>query len=154
MGISVTDYDALLSLHTLSFTSIAHWVSSQTDQLIVCCRVCHHTPRILLKFCSAPPLFAFEFSAHPTLILDNIFKVQIGNRTVYYTLAAIIYYSQSHFTAQIVTRDSWVWFYDGMSLTNPMVNPTLEYVSSINSSLFTKQICRDAHSCAAIYSSI
>ena len=148
------DYDALLSLHTSSFTSIAHWVSSQTDQPTVRCRVCRHAASVFLEFCSAPPLFAFEFSAHPTLVLDNIFKVQIGNRTVSYTLSAIIYYSQSHFTSQIITRDGRVWFYDGMSLTNPTVDPTLEYISSINSPLFTKQICRDAQSCAAIYSLI
>ena len=139
-GLHGNGYNALLSLEIVSFTSIAHWMLSRAELSSMHCPVCRHFASVHLKFCMSPPLFAFEFSARPNLVLDHIFTVQIENRVVTYTLAAIIYYSQYHFTTQIITKDGQVWFYDGMSIADPTVNPTLEYITSINNPSFTVQM--------------
>jgi hypothetical protein len=50
-----------------------------------------------------------------------------------YTLLAVIYdYADEHFTAQIVTRDGRMWYYDGLALINLDIQPILEEVGSIH----------------------
>jgi len=65
-------------------------------------------------------------------------------------LAAVIYYGNSHFTAQIVTADGRTWFYDGMEITDPNIQPTLEYVGTIHSQP-NMNVCRGREASALIY---
>ena len=145
--------EALLSAAATRFTSIAQWVSLDTEQTTACCSVCQHPVSIRLKFCKMPPLLAFEFSAQPTIDIDHTLNVRLENcvQRRQYSLVAVIYYSHNHFTTQIITQDARVWFYDGMSITNPTVNPTLNCVGSINDPSFSVQVCRGGTPCAALY---
>ena len=134
---------ALLSAAVTQFTSISQWVSSNTEQTTACCTACQHPVSIQLRFCRMPPLLAFEFLAQPAIDIDHMLNVQIkdSDRIQRYSLAAVIYYSNHHFTTQIITRDGRVWFYDGMLITNPTVEPTLDCVGSINDPSFSVQGC-------------
>ena len=143
------DSIALFSAAATPFTSIAQWVSTDTEQTTALCSVCQHPASIRLKFCRTPPLLAFEFSAQPTISIVHTFSVRLENRVQNYSLAAVIYYSHEHFTTQIITRDGRVWFYDGMLIT-PTV-PTLNCVGSINDPSFSLQVCRGGTPCAALY---
>jgi hypothetical protein len=146
------DFDALLSAAATPFTSIAQWVSTDTEQTTALCSVCQYPVSIRLKFCTTPPLLVFEFSAQPTIDIVHSFSVQLENCIQKnYSLAAVIYYSHNHFTTQIITRDGRVWFYDGMLITDPTVEPTLVCVGSINDASFSLQVCRGGTPCAAIY---
>ena len=145
------DSEALLSAAVTRFTSIAQWVSSDTEQTTARCSVCQHSVSIRLKFCRMPPLLAFEFSAQPTIDIVHTLNVQLENHVQRYSLAAVIYYSHSHFTTQIITQDGRVWFYDGMLITDPRAEPTLECVGSINDPSFSVQVCRGRTPCAALY---
>ena len=60
----------------------------------------------------------------------------------------MVQYSQNHFTTQIITQDGCVWFYDGMSITDLTMEPTLVCVGSINCPSFSVQICRGGTPCA------
>ena len=142
---------ALLSAAVTRFTSIAQWVSTATEQTTARCSVCRHPISIRLKFCRAPPLLAFEFSAQPTIGINHSLNVQLENCVQKYSLAAVIYFIHNHFTTQIITRDGRVWFYDGMSITNPTVEPTLDFAGSINDPSFSVQACRGGIPCAALY---
>jgi len=126
-------------------------VSPATDQTTALCSVCQHPISIRLKFCRPPPLLAFEFSAQPTIGIDHSLNVQLENHVQKYSLTAIIYFIHNHFTTQIITRDGRVWFYDGMSITNPTVEPTLDFAGSINDPSFSVQACRGGIPCAALY---
>ena len=146
------DSDALLSAAATPFTSIAQWVSTGTEQTTALCSVCQYPNSIRLKFCTTPPLLAFEFSAQPTIGIVHSFSVQLENSIQKnYSLAAVIYYSNNHFTTQIITRDGRVWFYDGMLIADLTVDPTLVCVGSINDTSFSMQVCRGGSPCAAIY---
>ena len=48
-------------------------------------------------------------------------------------------------------QDGRVWFYDGMSIANPTVEPTLDFAGSINDPSFSVQACRGGIPCAALY---
>ena len=143
--------EALLCAAATRFTSIAQWVSLDTEQTTPHCSVCQHQVSIRLNFCRTPPLLAFEFSAQPLIGIDHVLNVRLENRVQRYSLAAVIYYSHNHFTTQIITQDGRVWFYDGMSIINPTVEPTLRCVGSINDPYFSVQVCRGGTPCAAIY---
>ena len=144
--------EAILSAAATQYTSIAQWVSSDTEQTTALCSICQHPVSIRLKFCGTPPLLAFEFSAQPTIRIVHTLNVQLENHIQkFYSLAAVIYYSQNHFTTQIITRDGRVWFYDGMAITDPTVEPTLVCVGSINDPSFSLQVCRGGVPCAALY---
>ena len=65
-------------------------------------------------------------------------------------VAAVIYYANSHFTAQIITRDGRIWFYDGMKILDPNIQPTLEYVGTIHSQI-NMHVCRGGEASAFIY---
>lgn len=142
---------ALLSAGATPFTCMAQWISTNTEQTTARCSVCRHQVSVRLKFCNTPPVMAFEFSAQPTVDIVHLLSVQLENHIQNYSLAAVIYYSQDHFTTQIVTRDGRVWFYDGMSIANPTVEPILHSVGSINDPLFSIQDCRGRMPCAALY---
>jgi hypothetical protein len=145
------DSHALLSAAATPFTSIAQWVSMDTEQTTARCSVCQHLVSVRLKLCSTPPLLAFEFSAQPTINIVHSLSVQIENHVQKYSLAAVIYYSHNHFTTQIITQDGRVWFYDGMLIVNQLIEPTLNCTGSINDPLFSVQACRGGIPCAALY---
>ena len=125
--------------------------SNEEEQTTARCCVCRHSISIQLRFCRAPPLLAFEFSAQPTIGIVHSLNVQLKNCVQKYSLAAIIYFIHNHFTTQIITQDGRVWFYDGMSITNPTVEPTLDFAGSINDPSFSVQACRGGIPCAALY---
>ncbi len=142
---------ALLSAVTTSFASIAQWISIDTRQTTACCQKCQYPVSIKLKFCSAPLILAFEFSAHPNVEINHSLGVQVENSVKKYYLAAVVYYSHEHFTSQIITRDGQVWYYDGMLIADPAVEPTLHCTGSINDPLFSVQDCRGGTPCATMY---
>jgi len=146
------DSEALLSAAATPFESIDQWVSMDTEQMTARCSVCRHQVSVRLKFCRTPPLLAFEFSAQPTINIVHRMNVQLENHVQKcYSLAAVIYYSNNHFTTQIIMRDGRVWYYDGMLITDLMVEPTLDCVGSINDPSFSVQACRGGTPCAALY---
>lgn len=142
---------ALLNAVTTSFASIAQWILIDTKQTTARCRECRHRVSIQLKFRRAPPILAFEFSAHPNIEINHSLSVQVENSVKIYYLAAVVYFSDAHFTSQIITRDGRIWHYDGMSISNPTVEPTLPCTGSINDYLFSVQDCRGGSPCAALY---
>ena len=85
------EFEALLSTAATQFTSIAQWVSPDTEQTTACCSVCQHPVSIRHKFCTLPPLLAFEFSAQPTIDIVHTLNVQLENHVQRYSLAAVIY---------------------------------------------------------------
>jgi hypothetical protein len=145
------DSHALLSAAATPFTSIAQWASTDTEHTTARCSVCQHLVSVRLKFCRAPPLLVFEFSAQPNINIVPSLSVQIENSVQKYSLAAVIYYSHNHFTTQIVTRDGRVWFYDGMQIADVSIEPTLNCTGSINDPSFSVQTCRGGTACAALY---
>jgi hypothetical protein len=64
----------------------------------------------------------------------------------------VIYDGNLHFTAQIITRDGRMWFYNGMEIIDSNVQPTLKHVGFIHSQT-NLHACR-GDVCAAIYARI
>ena len=59
--------------------------------------------------------------------------VSVDNRRVStYTLLAVVYYADQHFTAQSSPVTGELGYYDGLALINPNVQPILEEVGSIH----------------------
>ena len=86
-----------------------------------------------LRFHQCPPLFAFSFP-QLRIGIDNTFKISFEYTDHTYRLAAVIYYANQHFTTvQIIMQDGRIWFYDGMEITDPNIQPCLQYVGSIYS---------------------
>ena len=127
-------------------------VTEQTRTTVAArCSLCQHPVSIRLKICRPPPpLLAFEFSAQPTISIDHSLNMQLESCVQKYSLASVIYYSHSQFTTQIITRDLRIWFYDGMLITYPTVEPTLECAGSINDPSFS-MVCRGGTPCGALY---
>ena len=145
------DYDAYFST-TVSHGSISQWVSIDTAQTSTLCEICSRSVGIRLKFCSCPPLLAFELS-DPATFIDRTLSVRIENQVQRYVLAAVIYYAHEHFTSQVITRDGRVWFYDGMAVADQNT-PTLEHVGSINDTSFDLQSCRGGSPSLVLYARI
>jgi hypothetical protein len=143
------DYDAYLSTSTVLYSSISQWISVDAAQTSAICQTCGHSVHIRLKFCSCPPLLAFELS-EPTIFIDHNLSVQVENRAQRYVLAAVVYYAHEHFTSQVITRDGRVWFYNGMAVARQNI-PTLEHVGSINDMTFDLRSCRGGSPCMALY---
>ena len=97
----------------------------------------------------SPPLLVFSIS-QLSIHIDTAFKIVVENSDHLYMLAAVIYYANSHFTAQIITHDGRVWFYDGMQIIDPNIQPTLEYVGTIHSQI-DMRVCRGGEASALIY---
>jgi hypothetical protein len=145
------DYDAVLSagLGVHQYESIVQWMSAETNHAHTRCEICGHAAGIKFKFCHDPPLLVFSIP-QLRIQINTTFKLSIENCDYIYTLQAVIYYSNLHFTAQIITRDGRIWYYDGMEIINRNVQPTLKHVGSIydNADLHT---CRGGQACAVIY---
>ena len=143
------NYDAFLSAGVHEYRSIAEWVSTETLHAHARCQICTHAVGLKLKFCHSPPLLVFSIS-RLSVHIDTTFKISIENSDHVYTLAAVIYYANSHFTAQIITRDGRIWFYDGMRILDPNIQPNLEYVGTIHSQI-NMHVCRGGEASALIY---
>ena len=145
------NYDAFLSAGVHEYESISQWVSTETHHAYARCQICAHAVGLKLKFRRSPPLLVFSIS-RLRIHIDATFKILIENSDHVYTLAAVIYYANSHFTAQIITRDGRVWFYDGMEISDPNIQPTLKYVGTTGiRSQINMHVCRGGEACALIY---
>ena len=147
------DYDAFLSAGLHEHGSILQLVSTEAHHGNTRCEICGVPVNIKLRFCQCPPIFAFSFS-EIRLGIDNTFKISLENSDHIYRLAAVIYYANQHFTAQIITRDGRIWFYDGMEIVDSNVQPTLQHVGSIRGHTNLLHTCRGGEACAAIYTRI
>jgi hypothetical protein len=143
------NYDAFLSAGLHEYESIAQWVSTNTHHAHALCEACAHPVSLKNKFCQSPPLLVFSIPG-VRIDIDTAFNISIENTEHMYTLAAVIYFANSHFTAQIITRDGRIWFYDGMEMLNPNIQPTLEYVGVIHSQ-FNLHTCKGGEATALIY---
>ena len=143
------DYDGFLSAGVHKYESIVQWVSAETHHARIHCEICSLAVDVKLRFCQCPPIVAFSF---PGLRIDisNTFTISFENSDHVYTLAAVIYYANLHFTAQIITRDGRIWFYNGMEFVDSNVQPTLEHVGFIHNET-DLGTCRGGEACAAIY---
>ena len=146
------DYDAFLSAGVHEYESIVQWVSADTHHACARCQICGLAVNIKLRFCHCPPIIAFSFP-HLRIGIDNTFKISFDNSDYTYTLAAVIYYANLHFTAQIVTRDGRIWFYNGMEIVDQNEQPFLEHVGFIHSQT-NWYTCKGGDGCAVIYSRI
>ena len=144
------DYHAFLSAGVHEYESIVQWLSAETPHACARCQICSLAVDIKLRFRRCPPLIAFSFP-ELRIGIEDAFKISFENSECTYTLSAVIYYADQHFTAQIITRDGRIWFYDGMKITDPNVQPSLEHVGSIRSRSNLNR-CRGGVACAAIYS--
>ena len=142
-------FDVFLLAGVHEYGSIAQWVSPETHHAYARCQICAQAVGLKLRFCLSPPLLVFSISRLSTHI-DTTFKISIENLDHVYTLAAVIYYANSHFTTQIITRDGGIWFYDGMKFLDPNVEPTLEYIGNIHSQI-NMRVCRGGEASALIY---
>ena len=129
------------------------WVSAETHHTEAYCCICHHVVSIKLRFQYGPPLLVFSMAGSRTHINTSFDIVSIDNCVSMYTLLAIIYYTDQHFTAKIVTCDGRIWYYDGLALINPNIQPTLEEVGSIHCQP-DLWICRGGQATAAIYAKV
>jgi hypothetical protein len=147
------DYDAFLSAGVHQYESIAQWVSTETHHARTRCENCGLTVNLKLRFRHIPPLIAFSFP-QLRIGINRTFKlISFDNSEHTYALAAIIYYANQHFTAQIITQDGRIWFYNGMEIINPSVQPSLEHVGFIRSHT-NLNICKGGNACAVIYSRV
>ena len=146
------DYDAFLSAGLHEYESIVQWVSTETNHALTQCEVCGLPANVKLRFRNCPPLIAFSFP-QMRISIDNTFEITIENSGYRYTIAAVIYYANQHFTAKIITRDGRIWFYNGMELIDPNVPPILEHVGFMHTqrNLYTS---RGGEACAVIYARI
>ena len=126
------NYDAFLSAGVHEYESVVQWISTETYHAHARCEICAHAVGVRVRFCHSPPLLVFSIP-HLRIHIDTTFKISIENKDSEYMLAAVIYYANSHFTAQIITRDGRIWFYDGMEIVDPNMQPTLKYVGIIHS---------------------
>ena len=78
-----------------------------------------------------PPLLMFSMPYSRTHIDTTFNIISIDSQVSTYTLLAVIYYTDQHFTAQIVTHDGRIWYCDGLAIINPDIQPTLEEVGFI-----------------------
>jgi hypothetical protein len=137
---------ALLSAGRTPYTSIAQWILSDTVQIAVHCQECHYPAAALhFNFCWAPPILAFELSAQPNITINHLLRVQLDDKVYSYSLATVIYYSQAHFTSLIITHDGWAWYYNGLSIADPAVDPTLICSGSIHDPTFSKTMENKCH---------
>jgi hypothetical protein len=137
------NYDAFLSAGVHEYESIAQWVSTETHHARARCEICAQAVSLKLRFRHNPPLLVFSIP-QLRIHIDITFKISIENSDHIYTLAAVIYYANLHFTAQIITRDRRIWFYNGMEILDPNIQPTLEYVGIIHSQI-NMHTCRGGH---------
>jgi len=109
------DHDAFLSAGVHEYESIVQWVSTETHHARARCEICDMAVNISLGSATVP--LSWPLLSSVDINIDNTFRITSENsdHTVTYTLAAVIYYGNQHFTAQIVTRDGRIWFYDGMN---------------------------------------
>jgi hypothetical protein len=147
------DRVAVLSNGVHEYRSIVQWVSAETHHAEARCHICRHAVRIKIRFQRGPPLLVFSMAGSRTHINTSFDIVSVDNHISMYTLLAVIYYADQHFTAQIITRDGRIWYYDGLALINPNVQPTLKEVGSIHCRP-DLQSCRGGQATAAIYARI
>ena len=147
-----SNYDTILSAGVHQYESIAQWVSRETCHAYARCQICAHTVGLKLRFCHSPSLLLFSIS-RSSIHINTTFNILIGESEYVYTLAAVIYYANSHFTAQIITTDGRTWFYDGMEIVDPNIQPTLEYVGTLHSQT-NMNVCRGREASALIYARI
>ena len=145
------DYDAVILQGVNEYESITQWVSPETHHVNARCQTCHHMVNIRLKFHHCPLLLVFSMLGL-RLHLDSNFLLSVDNHNCMYTLIAVVYYADLHFTAQIITRDGIIWYYDGLALVNQNVL-TLEYMGSMHChpDMLT---CKNSQACAAIYAKL
>ena len=144
------DRIAVLSRGAHKNASIVEWVSAETHHAEVCCDICHHAVGIKLRFQHSPPLLVFSMPDSRTHINTTFDIVSVDSQVSMYTLLAVIYYADQHFTAQIVTRDGRIWYYDGLAPVNPDIQPTLKEVGSIHCRP-DLQSCKGGRATATIY---
>jgi hypothetical protein len=108
---------------------------------------------IVLLSLPSPFLTRILSSSQLRIGIDRTFKlISFDNSEHTYGLAAIIYYANLHFTAQIITRDGRIWFYNGMEIINPSVQLSLEH--GFIRSHTNLNICKGGNTCAVIYSRV
>ena len=144
------DCVAVLSSGVHEYGSIVQWVSEETHHAEARCQICRHAVNIKLRFQHGPPLLVFSMAGSRTHINPSFDITSIDTCISTYTLLAVIYYADQHFTAQVVTRDGRIWYYDGLALINPNSQPTLEEAGSIHCQP-NLQSCRGCQATAAIY---
>jgi hypothetical protein len=146
------DYNAILCRGVCQHLSISLWMSSELYHAHARCQTCRHAVGIKLRFCYSPPLLAFSISGS-SLHIDPTFNLLVEYHVCRYTLIAVVYYADLHFTAQIVTRDGRIWYYDGLAIANESVLPTLKYAASMLSQpdMLT---CKGSLACVAIYTKV
>ena len=147
-----SNYDTILSAGVHQYQSIAQWVSRETCHAYARCQICAHTVGLKLRFCHSPSLLVFSIP-RSSIHINTTFNLLIGELEYVYTLAAVIYYANSHFTAQIITTDGRTWFYDGMEIVDPNIQPTLEYIGTLHSQT-NMNVCRGREASALIYARI
>ena len=84
-----------------------------------------------LDSASIPLSLSFSFP-QLRIGIDITFKILFENSDHNYMLAAVIYYANHHFTAQVIMRDGRIWFYNGMELADLKVQPCFEHVGFIH----------------------
>ena len=143
------DYSAVLSVGVYEYESIVQWVSTETQHAKARCEICGSTAGVKQRFRHGPPLLVFSIP-DSRIRIDNTFDISTGNHCHTYILVAVIYYGSQHFTSQLVTRDGRLWFYDGITIADPSIEPTLELVGSIQSQP-SMNMCEGRRACAIIY---
>ena len=144
------DCVAVLSNGVHEYESIVQWVSAETHHAEARCHICHHPVSINLRFQHGPPLLVFSMAGSRTHINTSFDIVSVDNLVSTYTLLAVVYYADQHFTTQIITHDGRIWYYDGLALKNPNVQPTLEEVGSIHRRP-DLQSCQGGQATAVVY---
>jgi len=93
--------------------SLQEYVDNFTVSLTSKCSTCNVNFLRSTTFVHTPALLAFDLGRNvPSL--DPVLQITCTNSRIPYNLRGVVYFSDEHFTARVITNAGTVWFHDGM----------------------------------------
>jgi hypothetical protein len=134
----------VLSAGTVSHSSISSWVSNMMESTQHICAHCYGPVQMRFNFCRPWPLIAFEFAWQSPEINVHI-VVCVNGVEIQYSLAGVVYFGHEHFTCRLISSAGLVWFHDGITTGQSVINEG--HVNTVGS----LSICRGKQAAVAIY---
>ena len=96
------------------------------------CRICHthHVQRLNITY--LPVLLAFELHRYD-IYIDHHLLITVNSESATYALKGMIYYGLHHFTSCFVSQHGMVWYHDGISTGQSLINEgSLESIEDLS----------------------
>jgi hypothetical protein len=93
--------------------SLQEYVDNFTVSLSSKCSTCNVNLLRSTTFVHTPALLAFDLG-RDVPSLDPVLQITCTNSHIPYNLRGVVYFSDKHFTARVITNAGTVWFHDGM----------------------------------------